>query len=248
MTDPKLLDPKLLSRARGVLNLYRGAQGGEKQAARGALTRLLSTHNLYMDALEPGLPHSQNPDDLEGWRPAQGWLAALGTDTQDTALEQLIEAEDLSLPERRQVLEQLSLPALVVSRAAGWLSADPELEEAQLIQAGSALKPEDIAQDNRPIAEAVQQLSLQGAWLLARPERRLKADSELHAEFLAGLIEGLTTRRARIENSAGGFAVLARLSVDELSHFRTASAQNGGRLERELLRAARQLGKELGKQ
>lgn len=253
MTDPKLLnpklpDPKLLGRARGVLNLYRGAQGGERQAARGALTRLLSTHDLYMDTLEPGLPHSQNPDDLEDWRPAQGWLAALGTDVQDAALEQLIEAEDLSLPERRQVLEQLSLPALVASRAAGWLSADPELEETQLIQAGSALKPEDIAQDSRPIAEAVQQLSLQGAWLLARPERRLKADSELHAEFLAGLVEGLTARRARIESSAGSFAVLARLSVGELSRFRTASAQNGGRLERELLRAARQLGKDLSKQ
>ncbi|WP_407539781.1 hypothetical protein Q0M94_16655 [Deinococcus radiomollis] len=246
MTDPHLPDPHLLSRARGVLNLYRGAQGGEKQAARGALTRLLSTHNLYMDALEPGLPHSQNPDDLEGWRPAQGWLAALGTDAQDAALEQLIEAEDLSLKERRQVLEQLSLPALVASRSTGWLSADPELEEAQLVQAGSVLKPEDIAQDSRPIAEAVQQLSLQGAWLLARPERRLKADSELHAEFLAGLIEGLTTRRARIESSAGAFAVLAHLSVGELSRFRTASAQNGARLERELLRAARALGKELG--
>lgn len=241
-----MTDPNLLNRARGVLGLYRGAVGGERQAARGALARLLGTHGLFLDDLEPGLPHSQNPDDLEGWRPAQGWLAALGTDAQDAALEQLIEAEDLSLPERRRVLEQLSLPALVASRAAGWLSTDLELEEAQLVQAGSALKPEDIAQDSRPVAEAVRQLSLQGAWLLARPERRLKADSELHAEFLAGLIEGLTTRRARIESGAGSFAVMARLSVGELSRFRTASAQNGPRLERELLRAARQLGKELG--
>ncbi|WP_407568657.1 hypothetical protein [Deinococcus altitudinis] len=246
LPDSRFPDPQLLSRARGVLNLYRGAQGGEKQAARGALTRLLGTHTLFLDDLEAGLPHSQNPGDLEGWRPVQGWLAALGTDAQDAALEQLIEADDLSLPERRQVLEQLSVPALVASRSAGWLSADPELEETQLVQAGSALKPEDIAQDSRPLAEAVRQLSLQGAWSLARPERRLKADSELHAEFLAGLIEGLTTRRARIESSAGNFAVLARLSVGELSRFRTASAQNGARLERELLRAARGLGKELG--
>ena len=243
-----MTDPNLLNRARGVLGLYRGAQGGEKQAARGALLRLLNTHDIYLDALEAGLPHSQNPDDLEGWRPAQGWLAALGTGTQDRALERLIEAQDLSLPERRLVLERLSLSALVASRAAGWLSADPELEEQQIIQAGAALKPEDVAQDARPIAGAVQQLSLQGAWLLARPERRLKADTETQAEFYAGLVEGLTTRRARIEGTGSSFVVLARLSVGELSRFRTAAAQHGGRLEREVLRAARALGKELGQQ
>ena len=243
-----MTDPNLLNRARGVLGLYKGAQGGEKQAARGALVRLLNTHNIYLDTLEAGLPHSQNPDDLEGWRPAQGWLAALGTDAQDEALERLIEAGDLSLPERRQVLERLSLSALVASRAAGWLSADPELEEQQIIQAGAGLKPEDVAQDARPIAGAVQQLSLQGAWLLARPERRLKAETEVQAEFFAGLIEGLTARRARIEGQAGSFSVLTRLSAGELSRFRTAAAQHPGRLERELLRAARALGKELGQQ
>lgn len=241
-----MTDPNLLNRARGVLGLYRGAQGGEKQAARGALVRLLNTHNIYLDTLEAGLPHSQNPDDLEGWRPAQGWLAALGTDAQDEALQRLIDADDLSLPERRLVLERLSLSALVASRAAGWLSADPELEEAQLIQAGEALKPEDVAQDARPIAGAVQRLSLQGAWLLARPERRLKADTEVQAEFFAGLIEGQTTRRARIEREGGRFVVLTRLSVGELSRFRTAAAQHPGRLEREVLRAARALGRQLG--
>lgn len=241
-----MTDPNLLNRARGVLGLYRGAQGGEKQAARGALVRLLNTHNIYLDTLEAGLPHSQNPDDLEGWRPAQGWLAALGTDAQDEALQRLIDADDLSLPERRLVLERLSLSALVASRAAGWLSADPELEEAQLIQAGEALKPEDVAQDARPIAGAVQRLSLQGAWLLTRPERRLKADTEVQAEFFAGLIEGQTTRRARIEREGGRFVVLTRLSVGELSRFRTAAAQHPGRLEREVLRAARALGRQLG--
>ena len=241
-----MTDPNLLNRARGVLGLYRGAQGGEKQAARGALIRLLNTHTMYLDDLEAGLPHSQNPGDLEGWRPALGWLAALGTDAQDAALDELVEATDLTPAERRRVLEHLSLEALVASRAVGWLDADPELDEAQLLQAGRALKPEDIVQDARPIAEAVKQLSLQGAWLLARPERRLKADSELHAEFLAGLIEGLTTRRARTESNAGQFSVLARLSVGELSRFRTAAAQHSARLDRELLRAARALGKELG--
>ena len=242
-----MTDPKLLSRARGVLGLYRGAVGGEKQAARGALTRLLGTHGLFLDDLEAGLPHSQNPDDLEGWRQAQGWLAALGTDAQDEALERLIEEQGLSVPERRQVLEKLSIPALVASRSAGWLDADPELDEAQLVRAGEALKTEDIVQDSRPLADAVRQLSLQGAWLLARPERRLKADSEAQAEFYAGLVEGLSSRRARIERDAGGFVILVRLSVGELSRFRTAAAQYGERLERELLRAARQLGKELGK-
>ncbi|WP_424951634.1 hypothetical protein [Deinococcus sp.] len=246
MTDPTLPDPKLLGRARGVLGLYRGASGGERQAARGALTRLLSTHSLFLDDLEAGLPHSQNPGDLEGWRQAQGWLAALGTDRQDAALERLIEAGDLALPERFQVLERLSVAALVASRAAGWLEADPELEETQLVQAGAALKPEDIAQDSRSIAEAVRQLSLQGAWLLARPERRLRADSEYQAEFFAGLVEGLTQRRARTDREGERFVVLARLSVGELSRFRTAAAQHAARLERELLRAARALGKELG--
>ena len=40
--------------------------------------------------------------------------------------------------------------------------------------------------------------------------------------------------------------VLTRLSVGELSRFRTAAAQHSGRLEREFLRAVRVLGKELG--
>ena len=241
-----MTDARELNRARGVLNLYRGAVGGEQQAARGALTRLLTAHGLYLDDLEAGLPHSQDPADREGGRPVPGWLAALGTERPDEALERLIEAEGLTLPERRQVLEQLSLNALIASRAAGWLAADPELDEAHLVQAGAALKPEDIAQDARPLAEAVRQLTLQGAWLLARPERRLRADSEVQAEFYAGLIEGLTGRRARIEETGGQFAALTRLSVGELSRFRAAAAQQAGRLERELRRAARQLGKELG--
>jgi len=241
-----MTDPNLLNRARGVLGLYRGAVGGEKQAARGALTRLLGTHALYLDDLEAGLPHSQNPDDLEGWRESQGWLAQLGSEQQDEALERLIEADDLSVPERRRVLGALSVGALVTSRSAGWLDADPELEESHLLQAGTALKPEDIAQDSRPIAEAVRQLTLQGAWLIARPERRLRADSETQAEFYAGLVEGLTQRRARIESEAGRSLVLTRLSVGELSRFRSAAAQHGPRLERELLRAARALGKQLG--
>jgi len=241
-----MTDPNLLNRARGVLGLYRGAVGGEKQAARGALTRLLGTHALYLDDLEAGLPHSQNPDDLEHWRESQGWLAQLGTERQDEALERLIEADDLSVPERRRVLDALSVGALVTSRSAGWLDADPELEESQLVQAGAALKSEDIVQDSRPVAEAVRQLTLQGAWLLARPERRLRAESETQAEFYAGLVEGLTQRRARIESEADRFVVLARLSVGELSRFRSAAAQHGPRLERDLLRAARALGKQLG--
>ncbi|GGR34965.1 hypothetical protein [Deinococcus ruber] len=249
MSDPAFPDPAILNRARGVLNLFRGAAGGERVAARGALTRLLSTHGLYLDDLEAGLPHSQNPDDLEGWRPALGWLAALGTDAQDDALNRLIEVEDLSLSERRRVLERLSLPALVASRAAGWreTAADPELEEVHLIQAGQALGSEQVAQDTRPVAEAVRQLTLQAAWLLARPERRLKASNALHAEFLAGLVEGLTQRRARIEEVLGSFTVLARLGVGELSRFRSAAAQHEARLDTELLRAARRFGKDVGR-
>ncbi|GGJ80707.1 hypothetical protein [Deinococcus aquiradiocola] len=249
-----MTDSNLLNRARGVLNLYRGASGGERQAARGALVRLLSTHGLTFRDLEPGLPPTRDPDDLEGWRPAHGWLAALGTDGQDDALLRLVDAEDLSVPERRQVLEALSVPALVASRAAGWLDADPELTEELLVQAGAALTPEDIVQDARPIAQAVQLRALQGAWLLARPERQIRAESEVHAEFLAGLLDGLGARRARIEvqgaqgagEGAPRFVVLARLSAGELSRFRTAAAQHGPRLEGELRRAARQLGRELG--
>ena len=68
----------------------------------------------------------------------------------------------------------------------------------------------------------------------------------MQAEFLAGLVEGLTGRRARLEREGERFQVLARLSVGELSRFRAAAAQQAGRLDRELLRAARTLGKELG--
>ena len=249
--DPAPPDAALLRRGLGVLNLYRGAAGGERASARGALARLLTTHNLYLDELEPGLPHSQNPDDLEGWRPALGWLAGLGTAGQDAALAQLIEADDLSLGERRRVLEALSLPALVASRAAGWreTAGDAELDDAQLLQAGQALDPERVAQDGRSIAEAVRQFTLQDAWLLSRPERRLKASSAAHAEFLAGLAEGLTQRRARIvggEEAGGGFTVLMRLGMNELSRLRAAAAQHGARLDVELLRAARRFGKEVG--
>ena len=146
------------------------------------------------------------------------------------------------------MLERLSLPTLVQSRAAGWreTAADPELEETHLLQAGRALDSERVAQDARPIAETVRQLSLQDAWLLARPERRVKASSAAHAEFLAGLIEGLTQRRARIEETAGSFTVLARLGIGELSRFRSAAAQHEARLDTELLRAARRFGKDVG--
>ena len=241
-----------LGRARGVLGLYRGAQGGERQAAAGALRRLLSVQGLYLDDLEAGLPHSQDPADLDGWRPTLALLARLGTDEQDEALERLIESDDLTPAERRLVLEHLSLPALVSARAAGWLqlAADPELDEATLVRAGEGLRPGEVEEDARPLAESVRQLSLQSAWLLARPERRLRAQSEAQAEFLAGVIEGLTGRRARLQpdpaaSEPGGYVVLARLSAGELSRARSASAQQAG-LERELLRAARQFGRRQG--
>ncbi|MGI8747390.1 MAG: hypothetical protein ACR2J4_03415, partial [Deinococcus sp.] len=112
-------------------------------------------------------------------------------------------------------------------------------------------RPAEVEEDTRPIAVSVRQLTLQSAWLLARPERRLKAQGEPQAEFLAGVIEGVSGRRARIEpdpaaGGPGGFLLLARLSAGELSRVRSASAGGQAGLERELLRAARGFGRRQG--
>ncbi|MFC4454630.1 hypothetical protein [Deinococcus sonorensis] len=246
MTEP---NTDIRQKARRVLGLYRGAQGGERQAAAGALRRLLTQHDLYLDQLEPGLPHSQDPAALDNWRASLGLLAQLGTPDQEAALLQLIEAEDLTPPERARVLSRISVPLLVQSRAVGWAheSGDPDIDAALLTQAGRELDPAEIEHDVLPITQSIRRLALQHAWTLSRPERHVRASSRLDAEFIAGVVEGLTRRRPTVQDTPE-HAVLARLSPGELSRLRTVMAQRLPQLEQQLSEAARRLGRSAGQE
>lgn len=252
MTDP---EGRTLERARKLLALWRGAVGGEKAKAHNVLVNLLAERGLTLRDLDPSLPPVRDPDQLTDWREADAWLAALdGTPEQVAeAVGQLVDAEGLSEAERRQVLQKLDLGRLAESRADGWLHGqpDPEITPEHLIQAARALTDEQVARHPaRSIAEATLQLALLGAARLARPERRLRADSELQAAFVAALCSarsGIPARSLPPEPGQDRWQVIAYLSPDELAGVRSLIVQGEQHLRQTLLAAARDLGARLGR-
>jgi len=248
-------DPHTIDRARKLLSLWRGAVGGEKSKARGALMRVLEGAGLTLRDLEPGLPPGRDPEDTLTLREADTLLAALDADStaRDAALTRLADLPDLSVTERERTLRFLDVGRLVASRAEGWVQAqsDAELTAEAIAQAGRSLSESDVARHpGATLADSARDLSLLRAALLARPERILKAAGEYEAAFLAALCAALSQVPASVSgpDAQGQYQVTAHLSVNELSQTRARLSREAAGLRRELLRAARLYGREVGEQ
>ena len=252
MTAP---DDRTLERARKLLGLWRGAVGGEKSKARGALMRVLEGAGLTLRDLEPTLPASLDPEDSLSVREADALLAALdgSREERDTALTRLADLPGLSVNERERVLKFLDVSRLVASRAEGWAlsQSDSEITAEALTRAGRTLSESEVARaPGATLADAARNLSLVRAAQQVRPERNLKAASEYEAAFLAALCAALSGIPASVSgpDHEGQFRVAAHLSVNELSQVRARLAREQSGLRRELLRAARLYGREVGEQ
>ncbi|WP_161882061.1 hypothetical protein [Deinococcus alpinitundrae] len=248
-------DPHTVDRARKLLSLWRGAVGGEKSKARGALMRVLEGANLTLRDLEPGLPPGRDPEDTLTLREADTLLAALdGSPTErDTALTRLADLPNLSVAERERVLRFLDVGRLVVSRAEGWVQAqsDDELTAESVAQAGRSLGESDVARHpGATLADSARDLSLLHAASQVRPERTLKAADGYEAAFLAALCAALSRVPASVSgpDAQGQYQVAAHLSVNELSQVRARLSREAAGLRRELLRAARLYGRAVGEQ
>ncbi|AZI41610.1 hypothetical protein EHF33_01595 [Deinococcus psychrotolerans] len=252
MTQP---DFRSIERARKLLALWRGAVGGEKSKARGALMRVLENSNLTLRDLEAGLPTTLDPEDSLSVREADTLLLALdGSPAErDAALTRLADLPGLSVAERERVLRFLDLGRLVASRADGWVQtqADAEITAEALTRAGQHLTESEVARSpGATLADSARDLGFLRAAQLVRPERSLKASGEYQAAFLASLCAALSGIPASSHgpDSEGRYSVTAHLSVNELSQVRARLAREEAGLRRELLRAARLYGREVGQQ
>lgn len=244
-------DPRV-ERARKLLGLWRGAVGGEKDKARGALMRLLESGGLYLSDLEVGLPRVRDPEQAADVNENARFLAALSDpDTRDEALLYLADAESLSAEQRRQVLEHLDITKLAQGRAEGWVLSQPdsEITPEAVAQAAQGLTEDEVARAGSPtLAASIHDLALLRAAALVRPERQLRAEDEFQAAFLMSLCAALSGVPARSESREGQFYVTAYLSANELSQVRARQAREQAGLRRELLQAARQFGARIGKE
>lgn len=245
-------DTRTLERARKLLGLWRGAQGGEKLKARGALMRLLETGGLYLSDLEAGLPRTRDPELVPEQQQAQNLhhLALLESPQQrDEALLFLVDAPELTPEQRQQVLLYLDIGQLARSRAAGWaaIQPDPEVTAEAVAQAAAGLTEHEVAYAAGPtLAQSIHDLSLLRAARLVRPERQLRAADEFQAAFLLSLCATLSGVPARSEAQGGQYLVTAYLSANELSQVRARQAREQEGFRRELLQAARQFGQRIG--
>ena len=244
MTDPATKDQATVEKARRLLNLYLGAQGGERDKAAGALRALLQRQDLTLFDLDPGYPVTQDPAQLQDWRASQGWLARLNGPDQDAALNALVDASDLTPEERRRVLDGLSILALVNTRAPGWAVGTDDLTPEDLTRAAGRLREAEVLAEPAPsLSEAVRTLVTRTAWQDTHPSRSLRAENRQDAAFVAGVIEGVTGRSATYSDTAAE----APLSADQLSRVRAIVHQGRAAVTAELEREARRLGARLGR-
>jgi hypothetical protein len=210
--------------ARKLLAVFqKTAETPEGQAAGRQLSRMLEESNLTLRALDASFPDHRELGAMLTWRESLGWLAALEGDGKDEALEKLVDANDLSPDERRQVLTHLSLPALAASRVHGW-SHMGGLEANSFTATLNQLREEDVLTSSAvTIAEAL---------------RELKASDVTQAFFLLGLVRGIASRDGQMVQDDAGIRVRAQLSAQELSKLRSLQATHLPELSDKLNKAA----------
>lgn len=222
------------ARERGLklLNLWRSAQGGEKQKARGALMRVLEGADLYLSDLETGLPRLRDPEAAPDAQTAQVLTALSHLDSpqhRDEALNLLVDAPGLTPQQRQRVLQVLDAARLAEIRAAGWAASqpDPEVTPEVMVRAAAELSEAALCADSAPtLAASLRNLSLLTAARLARPERLLRADDEYQAAFLQALCFSLSGVPASSCAEGEQCSVRAYLSANELAQVRAPRPRN----------------------
>ncbi|THF71632.1 hypothetical protein E7T06_01365 [Deinococcus sp. Arct2-2] len=239
MTSPAL--DAAIEKGRKLIHLYRRGVGGERHNAGRLLLAHLRTHDLTLYDLDPSLPVSQEMAALDSWRETASLMTRVGTPQQDEVLTQLVDAEDLTETELRKLLDAVDLNKLAEVRADGWAythGADPE----QYRQAARTIRAADVLAQTGSLAQRMQSATAAAHHRLTHPERQIRASSPAQQRFVLGLVRGLTGQPGQITETG----VRAHLDVEQLSRLRALLSQYGAQAEEAALRAAEQLGRELG--
>ncbi|UQN09877.1 hypothetical protein [Deinococcus sp. QL22] len=239
MTSPAL--DAAIQKGRKLIHLYRRGVGGERQNAGRLLLAHLRTHDLTLYDLDPSLPVSQEMAALDSWRETASLMTRLGTTEQDEVLTQLVDAEDLTDAELLKLLDAVDLNKLAEVRADGWAythDADPE----QYRQAARTIRPADVLAQSGSLARRMQDATVSAHFRLTHPERQIRASGPVQQRFVLGLVRGLTGQPGEVTETG----VRAYLDVEQLSRLRALLSQYGGQAEESALRAAENLGRELG--
>lgn len=241
---PGVTDPDLLVRARKLMGLYRGGVGGERGNAGRRLSALLREHDLTLFDLDPSLPVTQDVAALDRWRESAALLARLGTDAQDDALSVLVDADDLTDPEMRRLLDAVNLHRLAEVRVDGWAALDG-LDPAALRQAAAAITPDDVLAAQGSLAARLRFAAARQLYFQTHPPRLIRTATPIHTAFVRALIESLTGHPALPPDPAG---VRAHLSAPQLARVRALSATFLPEADRRAEQAAREYGEALARQ
>ena len=230
------------SRALKLLQLARRGVGGERDNALRLLLAHLRTHDLTLFDIDPGLPITQDVTALANLRESQLLMAHLGSASQDEALDQLVDATDLTSAELTRVLDVMDPVVLARVRAPGWAHLDGVSDEAYLNVAGR-LTPATLQAYTGSIAQRAHAAVRSLHWQTQYPLRTLRVQGDLEQALVAGMLSGLGAVRVQITSEG----VQAHLDAQQLAGARTMMANQLPALRREALDAARQLGERAGR-
>ncbi|OOV12482.1 hypothetical protein BXU09_16970 [Deinococcus sp. LM3] len=242
---PGVTDPDLLPRARKLMGLYRGGVGGERGNAGRRLSALLREHDLTLFDLDPSLPVTQDLAALDSWRESAALLARLGTDAQDDALSALVDADDLTDPEMRRLLDAVNLHRLAEVRVDGWAALDG-VDPAALRQAAASITPADVLVAQGSLASRLRFAAARQLYFQTHPPRLIRTETPAQTAFVRGLIETLTGHPTLPPGPEGG--VRAHLSAPQLARVRALTATFLPEADRRAAQAAREYGEALARQ
>lgn len=239
MTTPAL--ESAIAKGRKLIHLYRRGVGGERHNAGRLLLTHLHTHDLTLYDLDPGLPVTQDIAALDAWRETASLMTRLGTPEQDDVLTQLVDAEDLTEAELRKLLDAVDLNKLAEVRADGWAYTQ-DAEPEQYRQAARTIRPAEVLAQTGSLAQRMLSATMTAHYRLTHPERQIRASGPVQQRFVLGLVLGLSGQPGEVTETG----VRAYLDVEQLSRLRALLSQYGGQAEETALRAAENLGRQLG--
>lgn len=224
------------SKGRKLVELYRRGVGGERPNAGRLLSRYLREHDLTLYDLDPSLPVTQEVTALDHWRESAAWVARLPQDQDGEFLGRLIDADDLTTGELRNVIDRLDLEKLAQTRLSGWAHSSG-IKGEELERAARHVTPDQLLTGSGSLAQRFRESTLSQHWKLTHPERLLRTSDELSQQVVLGLVSGLSGRPGWPDPEG----VRAYLDASELARIRAMMAQDLPSLVDRSLRQARDI-------
>lgn len=238
-----MLSEQEKQRAMKLAELALKGVGGEQSNSAKLLKALLERSGSLLSDIKPGWPENSDPATLIGWRESLTWLAQLEGPARQEAVQQLVDAEDLSQDEMRRLMLATDLESLVQARWRGWRTPSGEVQEREWATAAGSLENSQILQQRGSLVQRIERAAALQIWEQRHPTRRIRTGDRLLSEYAAGLAEGLGGEVVEVSEAE----ISAKLDASQLARLRaTLSNEGGGMLEQgrlQLQQWARQKGR-----